>query len=236
MNSMLYGKSYSLPKEIMDFIQVQYNKYPQHNGSKRAKNLLKNKSITYSSLKKMKNYFDYTNKDSDVIEYNLNGGDLMRKYIESLLNSQRHKTKISRNIKRDISESFTLNKNVISIIFDNENKVLLLKRSSYKDQWMPNKWCLPGGAIDANESNIDAINREIFEETQLQNLKMLYAYSIIIDNEMENVYVSLYEGDRFDVKLNEEHYGFGWFSKREIEFLDTVPNIMEYINIAINKK
>lgn len=108
MNKDLYDNTYAIPKDVLEFITIELYKNPNHNGNRRARNILKTKSLTYSSLKRMKNFFDYNSKDKDEIEFNLNGGVYMKDFIESTLKSERGKTKISKELKRDIN----LNNNI----------------------------------------------------------------------------------------------------------------------------
>jgi 8-oxo-dGTP pyrophosphatase MutT (NUDIX family) len=58
-----------------------------------------------------------------------------------------------RTIKRDIVGAF---------IFSADNKLLLGKAGVYAD-----KWVIPGGGIEQGETRLEALNREILEETGL---------------------------------------------------------------------
>jgi 8-oxo-dGTP diphosphatase len=251
MNSKLYGNDYKIPDKILNYINKQVLVHSDHDGVKRGKNLLKTKSITYSGLKRLKNFYDeYEKNKEDEIKYNLSGGDLMKDFVEQTLKKERKGVEIYDKTTKDFKNNLSLtnknnhkltesindlNLNVVCVIFNNENRVLLLKRSSYEDQWEPNKWSLPGGIINKNEKIIDALNREIKEETNIEINKYIASFSIIRNNNVEYVYVCKYEGSDEDITLDEENSGYGWFSEPEIKFLNTVPNLMEYISIAITK-
>ena len=59
---------------------------------------------------------------------------------------------------------------VDALIFSNgRSKVLLIQRGNtpFKDQW-----ALPGGFVGMNETLEEAVERELFEETGLDNLKL----------------------------------------------------------------
>lgn len=254
MNSKLYGNEYKIPNKVLENIRVSLIKYPNGNGIKRAKNLLNSGQCTYQSLKRLKNYFDNYN-GSDEVEYNLAGGDLMKSFIEQTLNNERTRVEKSDETTRDLQvdidrgeklqdvsrltegvEEVGLKISASAVVFDNEKRILLLKRSSYPDQWEPNKFALVGGSVENAEEPIEGILREIKEETGLVIDKILEKFVIQRSSDaVEHIYIAKYSGDPEDVEINKEHAGFGWFSYPEIRYLNTVPNLVDYINIAITK-
>ena len=56
-----------------------------------------------------------------------------------------------------------------AIVLNNKNKVFVGKR---KDNPV-NKWQMPQGGVDKNESSLIAIKRELDEETSIKNIKIL---------------------------------------------------------------
>ena len=52
-------------------------------------------------------------------------------------------------------------------VFNNQNEVLLVKHSYEKG------WFLPGGGVDRGENILDAVKREVFEETGLTSLEIV---------------------------------------------------------------
>lgn len=241
MNSKLYGNDYQVPNKILKYINKQILMHPDHKGIKRAKNILKSKSITYQSLKRLKNFYDdYEKNGGDEIQYKLSGGDLMKDFVQQTLRRERDDVERYDKNTRDfkIKENFSgdVDHNALCVVVNKDNKILLLKRSSYEDQWEPNKWCLVGGGVDKNETPTKAINREIKEETGLDVENFITSFSIMRNNNnVEHIFICKYNGEDDDVDLNYEHSGYGWFSPVEIEYLNTVPNLMEYIKIAITK-
>jgi 8-oxo-dGTP diphosphatase len=63
---------------------------------------------------------------------------------------------------------------VAAIIKNDEDKILLTRRNvePFKDQW-----CLPGGHIDDNEKTLDAVIREVKEETGLDFEAEFFGYA-----------------------------------------------------------
>lgn len=99
------------------------------------------------------------------------------------------------------------------------NKILLTKRNipPYKDYW-----CLPGGHVEWEEKVIEAIKREVKEETGLSFKPKFFRYYDEIIPKIKWHAVSLFFiGDaRGKIKIkNKEVKGFKWFSKKEIRRL-----------------
>jgi len=144
--------------------------------------------------------------------------------------------KIGEEEEVEKEEPKELTKNALAVIFNEEKRILLLKRSTFPDQWMPNKWALVGGGVEEGEEPIDGCKREIKEETGLVIDKLLEkAVMQRNPDSVEHLFIGKYDGDPFNIKLDFENQGYGWFGYNEIEFLDTVPNLMDYINIAIKE-
>jgi 8-oxo-dGTP diphosphatase len=58
-----------------------------------------------------------------------------------------------------------------AIIINKEEKVLLLQRAASED-FLPNVWELPSGHVDEGEDIIQALKREILEETGYQKVEV----------------------------------------------------------------
>ena len=56
-----------------------------------------------------------------------------------------------------------------AIVLNNENKIFVGKR---KDNPV-NKWQMPQGGIDKNESFLTAMKRELYEETSIKNIQII---------------------------------------------------------------
>lgn len=113
-------------------------------------------------------------------------------------------------------------------IFNPEKQILLLKRSSTAN-WMPLKYCLPGGHAKKNEPLIKTAERELYEETDIEiNLYDLKNYTSFVDNNHFVVVFVTYSKNS-KVRLNEEHSKFLWCKYEDCFELDLVPNLLEII-------
>jgi len=254
-NQQLLDKQYQIPPEVLNYIQKVLVSNPNGEGVKRAKFMVKNASMTYQALKRLKNFFDYYNTETgDKVQYALAGGDLMRNFIERTLNADRNAVKTSKTVKRDMTSNPNselmpyqvnprltesdkkekeLKKNAVAVIVNKDNKILLLKRAEVKDGWGNNQWSLVGGEIEKGETPHEAVQREIEEETGLIINKFIKTFNIQRSpNNKENIFACRYDGDPTDIKLNNEHTNYGWFDTSEIDYLDTVPNLKEYILLS----
>ncbi|MGC1378190.1 MAG: NUDIX domain-containing protein, partial [Anaerolineales bacterium] len=115
-----------------------------------------------------------------------------------------------------------------AVIFNEDKKVLLTRRSDN------GQWCLPGGAMEPGESVAEACAREVWEETGLrvEVVRLIGVYSdphrVIIypdDNKVHIVALS------FEAKvtggelgLSDETTEFGYFSLEEAAQMDIIGN------------
>ena len=113
-------------------------------------------------------------------------------------------------------------------ILDDSDRLLLLKRSM-KAHWMPGKWGLPGGKVEADETPIKCAQRETEEETTL-HVQGLIPLTELSTPDVDIFYAPTYEGD---VKLDFEHDDHVWVSLDELGEYDTTPNIGAIFRRAI---
>jgi ADP-ribose pyrophosphatase YjhB (NUDIX family) len=128
-----------------------------------------------------------------------------------------------------------------AIVFDAaRQKILLTKR---KDN---GRWCLPGGAMEAGESIMEACVREVYEETGLRvHVKRLVGvYSnphILLEYADGNKYhmVNLcFEAETVEgeAQLSDETTDFGYFSPSEIEAMDLMEHHRNRIEDALSPR
>jgi 8-oxo-dGTP diphosphatase len=113
---------------------------------------------------------------------------------------------------------------------EHRNLFLLLKRSAHKSYG--NTWGIPGGKLESGESPLDAIIREMEEETALILHPSQLSY-------IDKVYIRKPEVDfifhlfryPFDslpsIVLNEEHEEFRWVSLEQALTLPLLPGADE---------
>jgi mutator protein MutT len=233
---------------------------PSGEGVKRAKFMLNNGVITYQAMKRLKNFFDYFNSESgDKIQYALAGGNLMKQFIETSLAQDRAGVARSKEVRQDMTaepsselmpyqtprlneedkkeKKTDLKKNACAVIVNKDNKILLLKRAEGKDIWMPKKWALVGGGIEKGETPLRAIEREILEEIGMEIPKFVKTFTIQRNpDSIETIFACRFEGDPTEIELNNENTNYGWYDVDEMHFLDTVPNLIEYVTLAFTGK
>lgn len=106
-------------------------------------------------------------------------------------------------------------------VFNSRGQLLLTKRSPEKRSF-PNKWDPTGGAVQAGENSLQAVQRELFEETGIRAEQSEFiwidTYRRAGKNDICDVYFL-----RRDVSLDElvmqegETCGAMWVSRQELE-------------------
>jgi len=107
---------------------------------------------------------------------------------------------------------------VRAIITDESGKVLILKRSD--DSCSAGEWCLPGGSIEYGQTAIDAMIREVREETSLicNEVKFLFYLDSLPGGNLVYHFVNLFflcvtSGQ---VLLNHESSDYTWIGPGDL--------------------
>jgi hypothetical protein len=133
-NSELQGKTFDIPENLKKHLKKIFNAYTgakNIEGYKRLEELVNKDSVSYEQLKLIKNFFDNYSGNRKGTTYLLNGGTIMKNWVDLSLNNAREGVK---NIKKSMDNiGMTSNsdlKNLPSIKMDNKkhdtdtNKIL----------------------------------------------------------------------------------------------------------------
>jgi hypothetical protein len=106
MNSKLYGHQIELPEEIIGYLgqcfdSASKNSDESTEGYKRNQELRDSGFITYQQLKRMKNWFDNFQGDTNHNSYILNGGEYVKNWVNSTLENMRNRVNNPQEIKKD---------------------------------------------------------------------------------------------------------------------------------------
>lgn len=107
-------------------------------------------------------------------------------------------------------------------VFVRGDSLLLCHRHPGR-RWYPNVWDVPGGHIDADESPVEALRRELLEElgvvVRSVNTKPFRVYEPVADLTVHAWVVTQWEGEIANL-APEEHDDIAWFRIDEIASLD----------------
>ena len=124
----------------------------------------------------------------------------------------------------------------VAVIINQDKEVLIAKRS--KDQHQGNKWEFPGGKVEANETSLEALQREIMEELGIDIQSSSEMTSITHEYIEENPdYSKTVILDVFDVRdwrgepKGVEGQPIRWVSVSEIEDYEFPIANVEIVNI-----
>ena len=93
MNSKLYNKTITLPKEVTEYLQICFDEIPNSDssieGHKRNEQLRNSGYVTYQQLGRIKNWFDNYNGDKTDAPFILNGADYMKNWVDQTIQQLR---------------------------------------------------------------------------------------------------------------------------------------------------
>lgn len=125
----------------------------------------------------------------------------------------------------------------VSAAIFRDGRVLVVRRAR---EPAAGSWTLPGGRVELGETLVEAVVREVAEETALTiRVKGLAGYrEVILDSAVEGrgrhfvILPFAAEWVSGDVRLNEELGGFGWHTPSEISNLPTTPGLLDILHEA----
>lgn len=119
---------------------------------------------------------------------------------------------------------------VRGVIKNNEDKILIVKRHP-KSKTDPEMWELPGGKVEKGEHFIDALVREIKEETDLDCEAGNFCEAVQNDYmHKRTVQLIMYLTDiKGSVKISEEHTEWMWASLDELKTLEISSSLKKVL-------
>lgn len=129
---------------------------------------------------------------------------------------------------------------VVGLIKNQQNQILLQKRVDVLIPLADGKWELPGGKINYGESPTEALSRECQEEIacdiKIKRMIPLVQSNIWsrADGGEQQALVICYEAKLINgqAKANDKKVSaVGWFSKEDIDNLDTLIGIKDFIKL-----
>lgn len=111
-----------------------------------------------------------------------------------------------------------------------QDKILLLHRQDNKSQG--NKWGIPGGKVEKNETPLQAAIREVKEETgfdisgqKIENLGTVYIEYSPTDHFTYHMFRTALQDQPGDVKIDfNEHKGFTWVTPSDALKMDLLQD------------
>lgn len=117
------------------------------------------------------------------------------------------------------------------LLRNGEGKFLVLRRSKIKYAEVGTEWDIAGGRIEAGDTLLDNLKREVKEETGLEikyEPRLVTAQDIFKKDKhvVRLTYVGMADGD---VVLSEEHTEHKWLSLEEISKLEPMDSYFKEI-------
>jgi len=128
---------------------------------------------------------------------------------------------------------------VVSCYIEHDGDILILHRQDHKPEG--NTWGLPAGKIDADENELDAMVREVGEETginiepeELEYLEKLYV--VYPDYQFIFHMFKIVLEEKPVIKISDcEHKAYQWLKPADILKLDLIPDFDECLKISYAK-
>ncbi|MTC44815.1 NUDIX domain-containing protein [Providencia sp. wls1922] len=110
---------------------------------------------------------------------------------------------------------------VVAAVLKNENKFLAVQRGFSKLDYISHKWEFPGGKVEAGETLVEAITRELNEELKITvtDPKFLLTIEHSYPDFDITMHCFVIELPNRTINLT-EHIDFIWLSKEELRKVD----------------
>ncbi len=129
---------------------------------------------------------------------------------------------------------------ISAVYIENDDLILLLHRQKNKSQG--NKWGIPGGKVGKQETPLQAVIREVREETgydisrqEIEAVGTLYIEYNERDHFIYHMFRTELQGDPGAVKINfDEHKGFTWVTPSDGLLMDLLLAEDECFKLVYN--
>lgn len=120
-----------------------------------------------------------------------------------------------------------MNKNeAVAAIIIYQDKILCMQRGQGKYDYLSYKYEFPGGKMEANETRIEALERELREEMDLEIAISEKDYFMTVEHAYPDFKMALHsficKVEKVDF-IRKEHIDHKWLDKEELMKLDWVP-------------
>lgn len=128
----------------------------------------------------------------------------------------------------DPPESFSSKFEVAGCYCEHEGKLLYMLRNPQKPEG--NTWCVPGGKLETGETAIDAVVREVKEETgiSLSEKSLVYCQKVYVRLPQKDFVLHLFKArldevpEKFNIALD-EHIAFRWVTCKQAFEMSLIP-------------
>ena len=124
---------------------------------------------------------------------------------------------------------------VVAAVIKNKNQYLCVQRNSNKYEYISHKYEFPGGKVETNESNEEALIREIKEELNLEI--QIEKHIITVEHTYPDFNISMHtflcKCENREITLN-EHIDHKWLEKGDLPTLDWAEADIPIVDFLIN--
>lgn len=125
--------------------------------------------------------------------------------------------------------------NVVGAIIKRDNRIFICKRAEGDNEAIY-KWEFPGGTVEKNESNEQALTRELQEEFKVNIKVNRFVKRIVKEYEKRIIDICFYEAETNDeFIMQEDHLEYRWVNKDELLNYDFAPVDKDFVNFIIAK-
>ncbi len=115
-----------------------------------------------------------------------------------------------------------------AIVVDDDGRLLLIRRANPPAQ---GTWSIPGGRVEAGESHVDAVVRELAEETGLSGVVVNEVGTITREAPSGDLYVIrdyvLKVTSVDGLRAGDDASDAAWFARDQLDELNTSPGLVD---------